>query len=176
MVRSTWTDSGMAAATLRSTICSLRAPIDRSGRLRARVALAALPLVLGAGQGGGLEDLLAHDGRRLVRTPGRLCCGPGLVHGVLPHAAGDGVVSTVSRPRWHSESTKTAASRAAVAWSTSKVSHTRVMIVASAVRPSADSQISVPTAFSVCSVLSSGETITASPSYTRQAARALCRG
>src|SRR5262245_866395 len=143
MVRSTWTDSGMAAATLRSTTRSLSAPIERSGRLRARVALAALGWALGARQGRRLEDLLAHDGRRLVRTPGLVFSGLGLVHGVLPHAAGDGMSPTVSRPRWHNESTNAAASRAAVAWSTSNVSHTRPTMVASAVRPSADSQISV---------------------------------
>src|SRR5580765_1154981 len=50
------------------------------------------------------------------------------------------------------------------------------MIASIAVCPSAASQISVPTGFSVCSVLSSGETITASPSYTRQAAFAFCSG
>src|SRR5262249_19305980 len=154
----------------------LSAPITRSGRFGARVAFTALAGALAAGQRGGLEHLLAHDGRRLVRAPGLLSGGLGLVHGVLPHAAGNGVSPTVSRPRWHSESTNAAASRAAVAWSTSNVWHPRLTIVANAVHPSADSQISVPTAFSVCSVLSSGETITASPSYTRQAARAFCSG
>src|SRR4029453_13896887 len=75
-----------------------------------------------------------------------------------------------------SESTKIAASRAAVAWSMAKISQTRVTIASIAVRPSDASQISVPTGFSVCSVLSSGETITASPSYTRQAALAFWSG
>src|SRR4029453_4272144 len=121
MVRSTCADRGIAPATLRSTTRSLNAPIDRrSGGFRAAVALAALGRSLAARQGRRLEDLLAHDRGRLVRTPGLLLCGSGRVHGSLPQVAAVGVSTTVSRPRWHSESTKAAASRAGVAGPTAK--------------------------------------------------------
>jgi hypothetical protein len=68
--------------------------------LTAKVFYRLLQRLADLGQGRGLEDLLAQDRGRLVRTPGLLPCGLGLVHGCLPHAAAGGVSTTVSRPRW----------------------------------------------------------------------------
>jgi len=74
------------------------------------------------------------------------------------------VSETVKSPRALSFAMKSVVSRRARSGSTSNSSQIRATMALAGVLPSADSQISVPTAFRVFSVLLSGQRMTTSPS------------
>src|SRR5436190_9875371 len=180
MVRSTWTDSGMRSATLRSNSHSVSSGIVKHFQdVRGFGPPFEPPCPTSLPQASAVvskTSWVRMSGGAYFRLPlcwG--CCSRSRLSStaVASYRCSWGEAETFSRPRRDSLSTKAVTSRSACTGSTSNSVQMRPTRELTGVLPSAPSQISVPTALRVFRVLSSARRITASPSYTRQAVREL---